>query len=76
MLQAMRPQLQGTSDKPMLHETWYVIYFYHLCHALCVSIQMYVYITNHLVYHVLTTTANSSLIYCMPSTHRVYLFNI
>ena len=55
----------------MLYETWHVIYFNHSCNALCVHIQMYEYMPNHLVHHVPTTTASSSPEFCIPSTQHV-----
>ena len=54
----MCPKIQCTSNKPTLYKMWHVIYFGHLCYALRVCIQMYIYIDNYLVHYVPTPTAS------------------
>ena len=74
----MHLQLQGTSDKPMLCEIWHVIYIDHLHCALCVHIQIYVYMPNYLVYHLPTTiTSIAGILYaqynlCLPFYIQFY----
>ena len=52
----MRPQLWGTSDKPMQHKMWHVIYLtsFVLC-PLCIYTDAFVHVPCNLVHHIPAT---------------------